>query len=515
VVARTRFASALVLALLAATAAIVRTVEAVPGAGFVGGWRLSGRDPARGAFAGKLDITNDPANAGAFHLAFHRTFVTGVRDDFTATGQPAGSGALRVARMLGTGGGAMGAVTGIAPTPTTAADDTLFLPANDGTLSATWSRSGARETIARRDFVPNLLVIAHHGTPFEAPENTFDGCARALAEGATAIEVDVNLTRDDQIVVWHDRSPNGIQALARQSGLAGDAFRTWNPNLFTKYRRPVDDLTLAEFRANYGYQGLRRRHGKLEWGRIDIQIPRLVDMISWLANAPQLERFLIDVKLDDEKGDKDKAKRLGAIVARSFKHDPLARGSGIEGRLVFTADDVEIAEALRDGYRAEAGGASVSGEPPRFTEDFDVGESGEPYDLATRLGTDFLSIGWGTRSEKKFRQLITTAAQKSRAARARGGHGINTIVAWTLNDAQMWKLATDAGANGIITDYPAKLRTWSHQDPHGYVPPEWPRSRDSVQTSDSGYAPSGKGIMGAIGSALYSVERFFAGLFGG
>jgi hypothetical protein len=79
----------------------------------------------------------------------------------------------------------------------------------------------------------------------------------------------------------------------------------------------------------------------------------------------------------------------------------------------------------------------------------------------------------------------------------------------------MWKLVTDAGANAIITDYPGKLRTWSGQDPHGYVPPDWPHARDSVQTNDSGYVPGGKRAMGVIGDALYSVVRFFAGLFGG
>lgn len=49
------------------------------------------------------------------------------------------------------------------------------------------------------------LVIAHRGASATRPENTAAAFDAALAEGADGIELDLQLTRDDVVVVWHDR----------------------------------------------------------------------------------------------------------------------------------------------------------------------------------------------------------------------------------------------------------------------------------------------------------------------
>jgi glycerophosphoryl diester phosphodiesterase len=48
------------------------------------------------------------------------------------------------------------------------------------------------------------LVVAHRGGSAVAPENTRAAFARALREGADAVEVDVLPTRDGHLVVHHD-----------------------------------------------------------------------------------------------------------------------------------------------------------------------------------------------------------------------------------------------------------------------------------------------------------------------
>ena len=48
------------------------------------------------------------------------------------------------------------------------------------------------------------LVIAHRGASAEAPENTIAAFELAVQQGADAIELDVHLSRDDQLVVIHD-----------------------------------------------------------------------------------------------------------------------------------------------------------------------------------------------------------------------------------------------------------------------------------------------------------------------
>lgn len=49
------------------------------------------------------------------------------------------------------------------------------------------------------------LVIAHRGDLSSAPENTLPAFQRAVPQGADGVELDVRLTRDDRLVVFHDR----------------------------------------------------------------------------------------------------------------------------------------------------------------------------------------------------------------------------------------------------------------------------------------------------------------------
>src|SRR5512143_1091036 len=48
------------------------------------------------------------------------------------------------------------------------------------------------------------LVIAHRGSAAYAPENTLAAFQLAAEQGADAIELDVDLTRDGHMVIMHD-----------------------------------------------------------------------------------------------------------------------------------------------------------------------------------------------------------------------------------------------------------------------------------------------------------------------
>ena len=56
------------------------------------------------------------------------------------------------------------------------------------------------------------LVVAHRGAPTVAPEHTIPAYEAALQAGADALELDVHLSADDQLVVIHDGTlaPRGV-----------------------------------------------------------------------------------------------------------------------------------------------------------------------------------------------------------------------------------------------------------------------------------------------------------------
>lgn len=69
-------------------------------------------------------------------------------------------------------------------------------------------------------------IFAHRGASAELPENTLPAFARALELGCDALETDVHLTRDGQIVVHHDATGRRLSGIDKK----------------------VDDLELAEIR---------------------------------------------------------------------------------------------------------------------------------------------------------------------------------------------------------------------------------------------------------------------------
>lgn len=140
---------------------------------------------------------------------------------------------------------------------------------------------------------PNFLVIGHRGAPNEAAENTIPSFKVAIAVGANAIETDVCITSDGIFVVWHDRDPDSIEAIARQSGAEGLAYIPIVPPIGSALRRPVDQLTLEELRQNYGY-------GSLDGTRADIyQIPTLTEALQWARDEAALKAVYIDTKLTE------------------------------------------------------------------------------------------------------------------------------------------------------------------------------------------------------------------------
>ena len=67
--------------------------------------------------------------------------------------------------------------------------------------------------------LPAPIVIAHRGDKAYAPENTLSAFRQAADKGADAIEFDVKLSADGQVIVLHDqtvdRTTNGTGNVAK------------------------------------------------------------------------------------------------------------------------------------------------------------------------------------------------------------------------------------------------------------------------------------------------------------
>jgi glycerophosphoryl diester phosphodiesterase len=117
------------------------------------------------------------------------------------------------------------------------------------------------------------LVIAHRGDSAHRPENTLAAFAGALELGASAVELDVQLTRDGHVVVIHDAS------LERTTSGRGD----------------VRHMTLAQVRAvSAGYPN---RFGS-EWA--GERVPTLAEALALLRDRA---RAMVEIKAESVTAD--------------------------------------------------------------------------------------------------------------------------------------------------------------------------------------------------------------------
>lgn len=113
---------------------------------------------------------------------------------------------------------------------------------------------------------PVTQIWGHRGASAEAPENTLPAFALALGQGADGIELDVHLTRDDEVVVIHD------ETLERTTNGHG-----W-----------VADHTLAQLRE------LDASYGRADFA--GVKIPTLAEVLELLAGSDAVAN--VELKTD-------------------------------------------------------------------------------------------------------------------------------------------------------------------------------------------------------------------------
>jgi len=325
----------------------------------------------------------------------------------------------------------------------------------NGLLDTPMTRLGKVDVIARvgrairglidRPELPSpppqpIRVVGHRGAPRELCENTIASFERAIELGADAIELDVCVTRDRQIVVWHDSDPDGAIGLVRQAGREELAFVPDVPALMSKHRRRVGDLDLEEMRQHYAYHERGPLLHDLLNGDSDAKTPFLMfeEALAWARSEPRLRTLFVDVKLLDD--ETDAAAHLfdqlrAACGARDWRDDLV---------VAMLCTEREILETLLE--RAE-----LSGLPDclRLYADFEL--PGVLEDAAL-LGIRNVSMGSGERAWADFRRELV------KVINARQAGELDSVVVWTVSDPEQLAELVQLRVDAILTDDIAALR---------------------------------------------------------
>jgi len=284
----------------------------------------------------------------------------------------------------------------------------------------------------------------HRGTRGLAPENTLAAFRKALEIGVTTLETDMAVTRDGVLVISHDPFLNP------------DVVRDREGHWLAAKGPPIHTLTLAELRtydigrlnpqSAYAKQFPEQRAADGE------RFPELSEVFALGKSSGKPVRFNIETKITPTSGTEtpDAASFAKLVVAA-------VRGAGITQRVTVQSFDWRtLVELKRLAPEIETScltmqtkdNDTVKQSPDGGASPWHAGFALRDHDGS--LPATVKAAGCGAWS-MLWRNLTAKELAEAHAL------GLK-VLPWTVNDPSEMRKLIDLGVDGIITDYPDRLR---------------------------------------------------------
>jgi glycerophosphoryl diester phosphodiesterase len=269
--------------------------------------------------------------------------------------------------------------------------------------------------------MPNFLNIAHRGGAQLWPENTLPAFIAAARAGFHAAELDVQLTRDDRLVVFHD--------FRLKPGLCRNVHGEWlRPRRFRRLSA-IRDLSFDELRR---YDVGRAKPGSLYARRHSrvapfdgARMPSLSEVIAAVRRENPDFRLFIEIK----------TARRGRISA-----PPEAVADAV-------LDDVQSAGFLENVVLVGFDWAGLTHAKKRNA---DV-QCWFTTDARSRAGAHQVATAGGDGWFPPLHRATDRAIETARA------YGL-LVGVWTVNRAKDMQRLIERGVDGICTDRPDRLQ---------------------------------------------------------
>ena len=259
-----------------------------------------------------------------------------------------------------------------------------------------------------------LDIQGHRGARGHLPENTLPAFALGIELGVTTLELDVGITRDDVVVVHHDRRLN--PDLAR--GPDGEWVRSPAPTLHSLSYEELHRYDVGRIRPGSDYERRFPAQQPIDGTRI----PRLADLFELARKTPV--RFNIEMKLLPSHPEE-------TLPPEPFAHAVIAevRRHAMAGRSMLQSFDWRAVKA-------------VEREAPELATAYLT----EARDSVVQKVREAGAKIW----VPDHRALTRAVLDEAHASGMR-------VVAWTVNEPRDIARLIAWGVDGIISDYPDRV----------------------------------------------------------
>ncbi|MDF8266114.1 glycerophosphodiester phosphodiesterase family protein [Luteipulveratus flavus] len=325
-------------------------------------------------------------------------------------------------------------------------------------LAATTATASAAPADARSYGPPtknHFDLQAHRGGIGMTTEETPQGFAKALELGVTTLELDTQVTKDRKVVVTHDRQVSGTKCQDTAPVTPGDP-------QFPYVGKYVKDLTLAQIKTmNCGFQQLP---GFPEQEVVPgVRMAELKDVFA-VVKRHRAYGVTLNIETKVEAGAPEQTAPRDVFVTRVY--DEIAR-SGLQKQVTIQSFDWGslmlmhrlapriplVALTNYDFLQVGKPGASP------WLGGIDADDFGGDFVAAADSieGVTTLSPNYGFPQDGKIGQPgFRFYSDRSMIQRAHA-RGLK-VVPWTCDDLPTIAQLMDWGVDGIITNYPNKVR---------------------------------------------------------
>lgn len=288
-----------------------------------------------------------------------------------------------------------------------------------------------------------ISLQGHRGARGLLAENTLASLIKPFEFGMDGIEFDVQLSRDDKLVIYHD--------LRLKPEITRDASNRW----VDKNGPPVRSLTLNQLKQyrlgrikKSSAYGMRFRKQTV---LPDQTIPSLYDLVEHL-DRHNLGHVTLNIEIKHSPLDADlcpSTEHMAKVIVDEIRNLNISRRCILQSfnwaviKHVRALDHTLPISCLTTGHPAEDTVSARNGSPSPWTGGLDVRDfNNNVVDMVLEFNADY----WAP-------NVINL--NKTQLERAHAHH--LAVMTWTVNHILTMKRLMNWGVDAIITDYPDRL----------------------------------------------------------
>ncbi|MGB9367077.1 MAG: glycerophosphodiester phosphodiesterase [Xanthobacteraceae bacterium] len=284
----------------------------------------------------------------------------------------------------------------------------------------------------------------HRGARGLAPENTLAAFDTALRIGVTTLELDIAMTKDSVLVVSHDRRLNPDHT----RGPDGKFLDREGPPIRTLSFAEVQQYDVGRLKPGTDYAKTFPEQRPVDGARI----PALTELFALVKRAgAEHVRFNIETKITPTSGDETPdPEAFAAAFAKAV------REAGLVSRVSIQSFDWRTLAAMKR-IAPEIVRVCLTAEALTF----DTIRRGEPGPSPWTAGLDIANFGGSVpRMAAMVCSVWSPLYRNVKADDIAVARSLwMGVIPWTVNERADMERLIALGVDGIITDYPDRLRT--------------------------------------------------------